>query len=45
MRELKIGCGKPTGAKVGEPVKEETHTEEPKINKEKKKCENYYHSS
>ena len=24
MKELKIGCGKPTGAKVGEPRKEET---------------------
>jgi peroxiredoxin (alkyl hydroperoxide reductase subunit C) len=28
MKELKIGCGKPTGAKVGEPEKEEKEIEE-----------------
>ena len=27
MKELKIGCGKPTGTKVGEPEKERTATE------------------
>lgn len=34
MGELKIGCGKPTGAVVGEPKKEETQTEERKESKE-----------
>ncbi len=33
MKELKIGCGKPTGSKVGEPEKEEM----PKEQMEKKK--------
>jgi hypothetical protein len=34
MAELKIGCGKPTGAVVGEPKKEESSTEELKEEKE-----------
>lgn len=34
MKELKIGCGKPTGASVGEPKKEQTPEEEPKREKE-----------
>ena len=34
MKELKIGCGKPTGTKVGEPKKEGTATEENENNKE-----------
>ncbi len=34
MKELKIGCGKPTGAKVGEPPKEKTHAEELQSTKE-----------
>ena len=34
MAELKIGCGKPTGAVVGEPKKEETPKEELKESKE-----------
>jgi hypothetical protein len=33
MKELKIGCGKPTGSKVGEPKKEEKPSEQ--IEKEK----------
>ena len=28
MKPLKVGCGKPTGAKVGKPQKEETETKE-----------------
>jgi len=28
MKELKIGCGKPTGTKVGEPKNEEIATKE-----------------
>ncbi len=28
MKELKIGCGKPTGSKVGEELKEETSKEQ-----------------
>jgi peroxiredoxin (alkyl hydroperoxide reductase subunit C) len=28
MKPLKVGCGKPTGAKVGMPQKEETATKE-----------------
>lgn len=32
MRELKIGCGKPTGAKVGESAQEE-HSVEPERNR------------
>lgn len=34
MKELKIGCGKPTGAKVGEPEKEELPTKRPEVRKE-----------
>jgi peroxiredoxin (alkyl hydroperoxide reductase subunit C) len=34
MKELKIGCGKPTGASVGEPKKEQIQEEEPKREKE-----------
>ena len=34
MKELKIGCGKPTGTKVGEPKKEEIAREEKENNKE-----------
>jgi hypothetical protein len=34
MRELKIGCGKPTGAKVGEPEKGKLSTERPEVRKE-----------
>jgi hypothetical protein len=34
MKELKIGCGKPTGAKVGEPEKGELSTERPEVRKE-----------
>ena len=34
MKELKTGWGKPTGATVGEPKKEQTHEEEPKSEKE-----------
>jgi len=34
MKELKVGCGKPTGATVGEPEKEQTAGEESKIEKE-----------
>ncbi len=34
MKELKIGCGKPTGAKVGEPEKEEKGIEETRTKKE-----------
>jgi len=34
MKELKVGCGKPTGASVGEPKKEQTLEEEPKREKE-----------
>jgi hypothetical protein len=34
MKELKIGCGKPTGAKVGEPRKEEIGIEETRTRKE-----------
>ena len=34
MRELKVGCGKPTGAKVGEPAKEENQSHTPDIGKE-----------
>jgi peroxiredoxin (alkyl hydroperoxide reductase subunit C) len=35
MRELKVGCGKPTGAQVGEPAKEENQSQTPEIRKEK----------
>jgi len=31
MKELKIGCGKPTGAKVGEPKKEEPSVKEQEV--------------
>ncbi len=34
MRELKVGCGKPTGAKVGERAKEEGQAQRPEIEKE-----------
>jgi len=34
MAELKIGCGKPTGAVVGKPKKDETQLEELKESKE-----------
>ena len=34
MKELKVGCGKPTGATVGEPEKEQTVGEESKSEKE-----------
>lgn len=34
MKELKVGCGKPTGASVGEPKKEQIPEEEPKREKE-----------
>jgi len=34
MKELKIGCGKPTGTKVGEPENEKTAMEEKENNKE-----------
>jgi len=34
MKELKIGCGKPTGASVGEPEKKQPQAEEPKREKE-----------
>ncbi len=34
MTELKIGCGKPTGAVVGEPKKEESPKKELKDSKE-----------
>ncbi len=34
MRELKVGCGKPTGAKVGEKEQAELPGEEPKLSKE-----------
>jgi peroxiredoxin (alkyl hydroperoxide reductase subunit C) len=34
MKELKVGCGKPTGAKVGESGKEEKPLEEPGGKKE-----------
>ncbi len=34
MKELKIGCGKPTGSKVGEPKKEEKSIEQIEKKKE-----------
>ena len=34
MKELKVGCGRPTGSKVGEPEKEETPKEQTKQKKE-----------
>ena len=34
MKELKIGCGKPTGAKVGEGTKKEEIEERPETGKE-----------
>jgi len=34
IRELKVGCGKPTGAKVGEKEQTELPGEEPKLSKE-----------
>lgn len=34
MKELKIGCGKPTGSTVGEPEKQGKPMEEPKSGKE-----------
>jgi peroxiredoxin (alkyl hydroperoxide reductase subunit C) len=34
MKELKVGCGKPTGAKVGEPAKEKPSTETTQTEKE-----------
>jgi len=34
MKELKIGCGKPTGSKIGEPGKENKSIEEPENIKE-----------
>lgn len=34
MRELKVGCGKPTGAKVGEKEQAELPGEEHKMSKE-----------
>ena len=34
MKELKIGCGKPTGSKVGEPGKEKTAVGETENRKE-----------
>ena len=34
MKELKIGCGKPTGSKVGEPEKEEIPKEQMEQKKE-----------
>ena len=34
MKELKIGCGKATGSKVGETQKEEITGKEPEIQKE-----------
>ncbi len=34
MKELKIGCGKPTGSKIGEPKKENFSVTEPENIKE-----------
>jgi len=34
MKELKVGCGKPTGAKIGESEKEETQAQVPGTRKE-----------
>jgi hypothetical protein len=34
MKELKIGCGKPTGAKVGQETKKEVFEDQPQIGKE-----------
>jgi hypothetical protein len=34
MKELKVGCGKPTGAKVGEGTKKQVAKEEPQTGKE-----------
>lgn len=34
MKELKVGCGKPTGAKVGEKQKEEKPSESKEMRKE-----------
>jgi hypothetical protein len=34
VRELKIGCGKPTGAKIGEQQKEDTPVEQSSSEKE-----------
>ena len=34
MKEMKVGCGKPTGTVVGEPIKEEVTTVEPERGKE-----------
>jgi peroxiredoxin (alkyl hydroperoxide reductase subunit C) len=34
MKELKVGCGKPTGAKVGEKVNEKTSEEKTQKGKE-----------
>ena len=34
MKELEIGCGKPTGSKVGKPEKKEEATEQAEIKKE-----------
>jgi peroxiredoxin (alkyl hydroperoxide reductase subunit C) len=34
MKELKIGCGKPTGSKVGKQEKEESVTQEPEKRRE-----------
>jgi len=34
MKELKIGCGKPTGSKIGEPEKEGSLETEPENRKE-----------
>ncbi len=34
MKELKVGCGKPTGSKVGERTKKKVVNEEPRLEKE-----------
>lgn len=33
MKPLKVGCGKPTGSKIGKPQKEETAMEESEKNR------------
>lgn len=35
MKELKVGCGKPTGAKVGEEIKKEGVKDQPQSGKER----------
>ena len=34
MKDMKVGCGKPTGTVVGERIKEEVTTDEPEKTKE-----------